>query len=109
MELVKGTVARGSPRFYSGLEIGVFGQLVLRTYRYQVNISKLTPRVTQQVYCGVFVQFLGLRGTGAVLPHSPRTTAAMQVPGFRLDFWVLGGGGGKGAQNTAKTMYAIQI
>jgi hypothetical protein len=29
-----------------------------------------------------------------VLAHSPRTTAAMQVPGFRLDFWVLGGGGG---------------
>ncbi len=58
------------------------------------------------VHCGVFVQFLGLRGTGAVLPYSPRTTAAMQVPGFRLDFWVLGGGGGggKGAEYPSKTI-----
>jgi hypothetical protein len=47
LELVKGTVARGSPRFSLGLEIGVFGQLVLRVYKYQFNISKLTPSFTQ--------------------------------------------------------------
>jgi hypothetical protein len=47
LELIKGIVAEGSPRFSLGLGIGVFGQLVLRIYRYQFNISKLTPSFTQ--------------------------------------------------------------
>jgi hypothetical protein len=48
LDLIKGTVARGSLRFSLGLEIGVFGQSVLHIYRYQFNISKLTPSFTQQ-------------------------------------------------------------